>query len=98
MKSSTSPFGSDDSEVSPVSDVLLLTVTVTSTVEPATPGGEVALQVVRELHETLVAAAVPKSTVVLPVVVSKPVPVIVTTVPPAAGPVVVSRLVTVGPS
>ena len=69
-------------------------VTVTSTVP--VPAGEVASQVVTEAHDTPVAAVDPKSTVVAPEVVEKPVPVIVTVVPPVAGPVVGSTPVTVG--
>ncbi len=55
--------------------------TVTFTV--AVPAGLVAVIWVSELISTLLAAVVPKSTAVAPV---KPVPVIVTIVPPAAGP------------
>ena len=56
--------------------------TVTSTT-PAAPAGLVAVIWVSELTVKLLAATVPKSTAVAPV---KPVPVIVTVVPPAAGP------------
>ena len=69
-------------------------VTVTSTA-PADPAGLVALQLVVELQVTAVPAAAPKSTVVP--VVEKPVPVIVTTVPPASGPAVGLILATAGP-
>jgi len=58
-------------------------VTVTVTL-PGDPGGEVAVHVVADEHETPVAAAVPKSTVVEPT--TKPVPVMVITVPPIRGP------------
>ena len=57
-------------------------VTVTSTV-PATLGGEVAVIWVAESTGELVAGVAPKSTAVAPV---KPVPVMVTVVPPAVGP------------
>ena len=69
-------------------------VTVTSTVP--LPAGEVAVQLVVEEHNTPVAAFVPKSTVVAPEVVEKPVPVIVTLVPPAAAPEVGLMPVTLG--
>ena len=69
------------------------TVTLTSTVP--VPAGLVAVQVVVELQETPVAALPePKATVVP--VVANPVPVIVTAVPPEAGPEVGLILVTVG--
>ena len=55
--------------------------------------GAVAVIVVSLTTVKLVAAVVPKSTAVAPV---KPVPVIVTKVPPAAGPLVGLRPVTVG--
>jgi hypothetical protein len=66
-------------------------VTVTSTVP--LPGGEVAVIEVEEFTVSLVAATVPKSTVD-PLV--KLVPVIVTLVPPAAGPLLGRMPVTVG--
>ncbi len=47
------------------------------------PAGLVAVICVAELITILLAAVVPKSTAVAPV---KPIPVIVTVVPPAAGP------------
>ena len=66
-------------------------VTVTSTVP--VPAGLSAVIVVSLTTVKFVAAVVPKSTAVAPV---KPVPVIVTDVPPAAGPLVGLRPVTVG--
>jgi hypothetical protein len=60
------------------------TVTVTSTVP--LPAGLVAVQLVVVEQLTPVAAVVPKSTVVASAVVENPVPVIVTVVPPPAGP------------
>ena len=57
-------------------------VTLTSTV-PGTPGGATAVICVAESTLKLVAAVVPKVTAVAPVRFS---PVIVTAVPPAAGP------------
>ena len=70
------------------------TVTLTSTVP--VPDGLVALQVVVLAQVTAVPAAAPKPTVVVPAVVLKPVPVIVTAVPPAAGPLVGLIPVTTG--
>jgi hypothetical protein len=70
------------------------TVTVTSTVP--VPAGLVALQLVAEAQLTLVAAAVPKRAIVAPGPVANPVPVIVTAVPPPAGPLAGATLVTVG--
>ena len=67
-------------------------VTVTSTV-PAASAGLVAVICVAETTITLVAAVVPKSTAVAPL---KPVPVIVTDVPPADGPAAGLTAVTVG--
>ena len=67
-------------------------VTVTSTV-PADSAGLVAVICVAELTVKLLAAMVPKSTAVAPV---KPVPVIVTDVPPAAGPAAGLTPVTAG--
>ena len=64
-----------------VAEVPPAVVTVTSTGAGA-PAGEVAVIGVAELTVTLVAAVEPKSTAVAPV---KPVPVMVTEVPPAAG-------------
>jgi hypothetical protein len=66
-------------------------VTVTSTTPE--PAGAVAVIWVSELTVTLVAAVAPNLTDVAPV---KPVPVIVTTVPPAAGPEVGLMPVTLG--
>ena len=65
--------------------------TVTST-DPL-PTGEVALRLVGPEYETEVASVVPKSTVVPAV---KPVPVTVTTVPPASGPAPAVMPVTAG--
>src|SRR5712692_1250792 len=67
-------------------------VTVTST-GPAAPAGLVAAIDVAELTVKLVAVVLPNLTTVAPV---KLVPVIVTLVPPAAGPLVGLRLVTAG--
>ena len=67
-------------------------VTVMSTV-PALSAGEVAVIDVALLTVNAVAAVAPKLTAVAPV---KPVPVIVTEVPPAVGPLVGLTLVTVG--
>ncbi len=66
-------------------------VTLTSTVP--VPAGEVAVIEVALLTVTLAAGAAPKLTTAARV---KPVPVIVTLVPPDAGPVVGLRLVTLG--
>ena len=66
-------------------------ITVTSTVP--VPAGLSAVIVVALTTVTPVAAVVPKSTAVAPV---KPVPVIVTNVPPADGPLVGLMPVTVG--
>ena len=52
----------------------------------AAAGGAVATHVMLELHETALAVVAPNVAVVL--VAVKPVPVIVTTVPPDVGPVV----------
>jgi hypothetical protein len=57
------------------------------------PAGDVAVICVAELTVKLVAAAAPKVT---PVATVKPVPVIVTVVPPVAGPDVGEIEVTVG--
>jgi len=67
-------------------------VTVTVTV-PATPVGEVAVIEVAETTTTFVAELAPNFTAVAPV---KSVPVMVTEVPPAAGPLVGLSDVTVG--
>lgn len=67
-------------------------VTVTSTV-PAVPAGDVALIEVAELTTTPVAAVGPKATVESEV---KPVPVMVTEVPPPGGPAVGLTALTVG--
>jgi len=66
-------------------------VTLTSTVP--VPAGEVAVIDVAELTVKPVAGVAPKLTAVAPV---KPVPVMVTEVPPAVGPVVGVVEVTVG--
>lgn len=76
-------------------DVLLLTVTVTPTV-PAACAGAVAVQVVSEEQVTWLDGVDPKLTDVLPAVVSKPVPVIVTLVPPDVEPVAGDKAVAVG--
>ena len=60
---------------------------------PAERAGEVAVMLVAELTVKFVAAVPPKETAVAPV---KPVPVSVTAVPPAVGPVVGLRPVTAG--
>src|SRR5262249_12235010 len=57
------------------------------------PGGEVQVMVVAFMSSTLVAALPPKATVAP---LTKPVPVRVTGVPPAAGPLLGLTLVTVG--
>ncbi len=74
-----------------MADVPAGVVTVTSTVP--VPAGLSAVIVVSLTTVTFVAGVVPKSTAVAPV---KPVPVIVTSVPPAVGPVVGLKPVTVG--
>ena len=68
-------------------------VTLTSTVPPAALAGEMAVICVLEIKVTLVPAVPPKLTVAALV---NPVPVIVTRVPPATGPLVGLMLVTVG--
>ena len=78
-----------------VADVPLAVVTVVSTT-PAGSAGAVAEQVVAELQLTAVPAVPPKATVVAPV--TKPEPVMVTVVPPVAGPVVGVMAVTEGAS
>ena len=70
-------------------------VTVTSTV-PATPTGEVAVQVVVLEHDTEVPALAPNLAVVVLVPVTNPVPVTVTTVDPPSGPAGGLMEVTVG--
>jgi hypothetical protein len=70
--------------------LLLVTVTVTA---PALPAGVVAVMLVLLTTATLVAAALPNVTVAP---VAKFVPVIVTAVPPAAGPLFGDTLLTVG--
>src|SRR5437763_1901471 len=72
------------------------TVTVTSTAP--LPAGLVALQLLVDAHETAVAAAAPKRTIVAPADVLNPVPLTVTTVPPAAEPVFGDSPLTVGGS
>ena len=68
-------------------------VTVMSTLVPAVPGGEVALMVVAETGVTVFDAVPPNATAVP---VTKPVPMMFTTVPPATGPVVGVMAVTRG--
>ena len=75
-----------------VAEVPPRSFTVTST-GPAAFGGLVAVICVDETRVTLVAAVPPKSTIGCP---RKPVPVMVTDVPPAKGPAVATRAVTVG--
>jgi hypothetical protein len=70
--------------------LLLVTVTVAA---PALPAGVVAVIVVPFATTTLVAAAPPNVTVAP---LAKFVPVIVTAVPPAAGPLFGATLLTVG--
>ena len=74
-----------------VADVPPAVVTLTSTVP--VPAGEVAVIEVAELTVKLVAAVAPNVTAVVPL---NPVPVMVTDVPPAAGPDVGEIEVTVG--
>jgi hypothetical protein len=76
----------------PVADTPPGAVTVTLTV-PADSVGDVAVIEVSELTVMAVAAVVPNMTAVAPV---KPVPVIMTGVPPAVGPTPGLRAVTVG--
>ena len=66
-------------------------VTVTLTVPE--PAGEVMLRLVSLVTPRMVPAVVPNLTAVAPV---NPVPVIVTDVPPPAGPLTGDKLVTVG--
>ena len=75
-----------------VADVPPAVVTVTSTV-PAEPGGEVVVIVLALTTVNGVAGVTPKVTAVAPV---KPVPVIVTEVPPASGPAAGEMPLTVG--
>jgi hypothetical protein len=74
-----------------VGEVPFGVVTVTSTVP--VPAGEVAVIEVSELTVKLAAEATPKRTAVAPV---KPVPVMVTVVPPASGPAIGVTALTVG--
>ncbi len=74
-----------------IAEVPLGVVTVTSTVP--VPDGEVTVRLVALTTVSVVPAVAPKSTAVAPV---KPVPLTVTKVPPAAGPLVGLTLVTVG--
>jgi len=74
----------------PLSPLLLVTVTVTA---PTLPPGVVAVMVVPFVTTTFV-AAVPPNVTVAPA--AKFVPVIVTAVPPATGPLFGATLVTVG--
>ena len=78
--------------LAPVAEVPLEVVTVTSTVP--VPAGELTVRLVGLVTSTEVPAVEPNSTVVAPV--TKPVPVTVTEVPPAWGPLVGLMLVTVG--
>ena len=75
-----------------VAEVPLGVVTVTST-WPADPADETAVTEVAEFTTTPVAAFAPKCTAVAPV---RLVPVMVTLVPPAVGPLVGATEVTVG--
>jgi hypothetical protein len=77
-------------------DGLVWPDTVTRTSTLPLPGGLFALQVVVLEQLTADADVPPKATVVAPAVVLKLVPVIVTGVPPEAGPVVGVIPVTVG--
>jgi len=74
----------------PLSPLLLVTVTVTA---PALPAGVVAVIVVAFTTVTPVAAALPNVTVAP---AAKFVPVMVTDVPPASGPLLGLTLLTVG--
>ena len=69
-------------------------VTVVSAGPVAIPAGAVTVQVVLELHDAAPAATVPTLAVVEPG--TNPVPVTVTTVPPASGPARGEIWVTVG--
>jgi hypothetical protein len=77
--------------VDPVSVVANCVVTVTSTVP--LPGGAVAVIEVGPLTVNDVAGVPPNDTAVTPV---NPVPVMITLVPPATGPLLGETLVTVG--
>ena len=70
------------------------TVTLMSTVP--VPEGLTAVQDEVELQLTVVLLELPNAIVVAPAVVENPLPVMVTLVPPDAGPVVGSMVVTVG--
>jgi hypothetical protein len=61
-------------------------ITVTGTAPVEVTAGDTAVHVVVELQLTLVAAVFPKSTVVAPLAVEKPAPVMVTVVPPEVEP------------
>ena len=74
-----------------VPPVVVVADTVTT---PATPAGVVALIDVADTNVTLVPAFAPNFTVVAPD--TNPLPVIVTTVPPATGPLTGLSAVTVG--
>src|SRR5712692_8024444 len=75
---------------------LVCPATVTRTSMVPLPAGLVAVHWVVLVHCTLVAAAVPKLTVVAPTAVLKFMPPMVTCVPPVAGPLVGLRPLTVG--
>ena len=79
----------------PVGEACPATVTMTSTVVSVVTAGLVAEQLVVDVHDTAVPAMTPKAMVLE--LVEKPVPVIVTTVPPAMGPELGLMAVTVGP-
>ncbi len=81
-----------NSSAVPVALVPLGVMTVTSTV-PAAPAGDVAVTEVGETTEYVVAPVAPKSTALAAL---KPVPVMVTEVPPATGPAIGLTAVTVG--
>src|SRR5262249_10170906 len=76
-----------------VDDVPEGVVTVTSTVCPAVPAGSVAVILVADTTVKLVAGVPPNDTPVAPL---KLLPVIVTVVPPVAGPLAGDTLLTVG--
>jgi hypothetical protein len=78
-----------------VADVPPTTLTLTSS-GPALPAGLTVVQLVVELHVTAVPGVVPKSIVSADAVVEKPVPVMVTVVPPVTAPEVGLMAVTVG--
>jgi hypothetical protein len=80
--------------VKPLAKLPLCPFTVTFTVtDPALPAGVVAVMVVLFVTTTFVAAALPKVTVAP---AAKFVPVMVTVVPPAPGPLLGLTLLTVG--